>query len=303
MGLAIFTFLSAFLLISLAGAVLFFRGSAQRRLSKVVEAPGTVNVLLDPPVAKPGEKMAKIIGPFQRMVPRSAGEVSVVQKRLTRAGYREKHYVSVFYGAKVLVPVLLCLLVFVSGLYSVGGFFPFIMGLGLGFLVPDFFLGNRIKTRQNRIRLGLPDALDLIVICVEAGLGMDRAIMRTSEELQISRPEIADELGLVNLEQRAGRTRADAWKNAGDRTDVESVKALAAILIQADKFGTSVGKTLRTHAETLRIRRRQEAEEQAAKTTVKLIFPLVLCIFPALFVVTLGPSILIIMEQMKNFLN
>jgi tight adherence protein C len=237
------------------------------------------------------------------MVPRSAGEVSIVQKRLARAGYREKSYVSVFYGAKVLVPLLLCLLVVVSGLYSITGFFSCVMALGLGFLVPDFFLGNRIKARQTRLRLGLPDALDLIVICVEAGLGMDRAIMRTSEELQISRPEIADELGLVTLEQRAGRTRADAWKNVGDRTDVESIRALAAILIQADKFGTSVGKTLRTHAETLRTRRRQDAEEQAAKTTVKLIFPLVLCIFPALFVVTLGPSILVIMEQMKNFLN
>jgi tight adherence protein C len=303
MGLAIFTFLAAFILISIAGSVAFFRGTTLRRLSKVVEAPATVNVLLDPPVAKPGEKIAKLIGPFQRIVPRSAGEVSIVQKRLTRAGYREKNYVSIFYGAKVLVPLLLCLLVVISGLYSAGGFFPCIMALGLGFLVPDFFLGNRIKARQTRIRLGLPDALDLIVICVEAGLGMDRAIMRTSEELQISRPEIADELGLVNLEQRAGRTRADAWKNIGDRTDVESVRALAAILIQADKFGTSVGKTLRSHAETLRTRRRQDAEEQAAKTTVKLIFPLVLCIFPALFVVTLGPSILLIMEQMKNFLN
>ncbi len=303
MGLAIFTFLAAFVLISIAGSVVFFRGTALRRLSKVVQAPATVNVLLDPPVAKPGEKMAKLVGPFQRMVPRSAGEVSIVQKRLARAGYREKSYVSVFYGAKVLVPLLLCLLVVVSGLYSITGFFSCVMALGLGFLVPDFFLGNRIKARQTRLRLGLPDALDLIVICVEAGLGMDRAIMRTSEELQISRPEIADELGLVTLEQRAGRTRADAWKNVGDRTDVESIRALAAILIQADKFGTSVGKTLRTHAETLRTRRRQDAEEQAAKTTVKLIFPLVLCIFPALFVVTLGPSILVIMEQMKNFLN
>jgi tight adherence protein C len=303
MGLAVFTFLAAFVLISIAGSVFFFRGTAVRRLSRVVETPREVNVLLDPPVAAPGAKMAKLVGPFQRMLPKSAGEVSVVQKRLTRAGYREKSYVSVFYGAKVLVPLLLCLLVFVSGLYSIAGFFPAIMALGLGFLVPDFFLGNRIKARQTALRLGLPDALDLIVICVEAGLGVDRAIMRTSDEMRISRPEIADELGLVTLEQRAGRTRADAWKNLGDRTDVESIRALAAILIQADKFGTSVGKTLRTHSEALRTHRRQDAEEQAAKTTVKLIFPLVICIFPSLFVVTLGPSILIIMDQMRNFLN
>ena len=132
---------------------------------------------------------------------------------------------------------------------------------------------------------------------------MDRAVLRTAEELQLSQPEIADELGLVSVEQRVGRHRADAWKNFGDRTAVESIRALASILIQADKFGTSVGTTLRVHAETLRIRRRQEVEEQAAKTTVKLIFPLVLFIFPALFVVALGPSMLVIMEDFKNFLN
>jgi tight adherence protein C len=132
---------------------------------------------------------------------------------------------------------------------------------------------------------------------------MDRAVLRTAEELHLSQPEIADELGLVSIEQRVGSHRADAWKNFGDRTAVESIRALASILIQADKFGTSVGTTLRVHAETLRMRRRQDAEEQAAKTTVKLIFPLVLFIFPALFVVALGPSMIIIMEDFKNLLN
>jgi tight adherence protein C len=191
----------------------------------------------------------------------------------------------------------------VTGLYDFGGFFVYIMALGLGFLAPDFWLGNRIKARQTSLRLGLPDALDLIVICVEAGLGIDRAIMRTAEELHLSQPEIADELGLVSVEQRVGCHRATAWKNFGERTGVESVCALASILIQADKFGTSVGTTLRVHAETLRTRRRQDAEEQAARTTVKLIFPLVLFIFPALFVVTLGPSMIVIIEDMQNFLN
>jgi len=176
------------------------------------------------------------------------------------------------------------------------------MALGFGFLAPDFWLGNRIKARQTNLRLGLPDALDLIVICVEAGLGVDRAILRTAEELRLSQPEIADELGLGSVEQRAGRLRTDAWKNFCDRTEVESIRALASILIQSDKFGTSVGTTLRVHSETLRMRRRQDAEEQAAKTTVKLIFPLVVFIFPALFVVTLGPSMIAIMEDLqKNF--
>lgn len=247
--------------------------------------------------------MAKFVEPFQRMVPRNAVDVSVVQKRLVRAGYREKTYVNIFYGAKVLVPGLLALAITVTGAWKIVGFFSYIMALGLGFLLPDFWLGNRIKARQTSLRLGLPDALDLIIVCVEAGLGMDRAIQRTTDELRLSQPEIADELALVSLEQRAGRTRADAWKNFGERTGVESVRALASILIQADKFGTSVGKTLRAHADTLRTRRRQDAEEMAAKTTVKLIFPLVVFIFPALFVVTMGPSMILIIDQMKNLFN
>jgi tight adherence protein C len=298
---AIITFAVAFVLILAVGATMAYRPSTLRRLSRAVAAPSEVNLLRD--ADPPGARVARMVEPFQRVLPRSVEEVSVVQKRLARAGYREKAYVNIFYGAKVLVPALLCAVITVTGFYAIAGFFPYLMALGLGFLVPDFWLGNKIKARQTNLRLGLPDALDLIVICVEAGLGVDRAILRAGEELRLSQPDIADELALVNLEQRAGRTRADAWKNFGERTGVESIRSLASILIQADKFGTSVGKALRSHAETLRTRRRQDAEEQAAKTTVKLIFPLVLFIFPALFVVTLGPSMIVIIEQMQNFLN
>jgi tight adherence protein C len=301
MGAAILTFAAVFILLSGTGSVLFYRRSIHRRLAVAMAEPSAF--ILDAPAVQPGAKVARIVEPFQRILPKSSAEVSVVQKRLTRAGYREKTYVNIFYGAKVLVPILFCLLVTVTGLYALGGFFVYVMALGLGFLAPDFWLGNRIKARQTKLRLGLPDALDLIVICVEAGLGMDRAVLRTAEELHLSQPEIADELSLVSIEQRVGSHRADAWKNFGDRTAVESIRALASILIQADKFGTSVGTTLRVHAETLRMRRRQDAEEQAAKTTVKLIFPLVLFIFPALFVVALGPSIIAIMEDFKNLLN
>jgi len=303
MGAAILTFATFFILLSGAGSALIYRRSTRRRLARAVAEPAAVNFLLDAPVARPVEKVARFVEPFQRILPRSSEEVSVVRQRLSRAGYREKTCVNIFYGAKVLVPLLLCLLAAVTGLYAFGGFFVYIMALGLGFLLPDFWLGNRIKVRQTNLRLGLPDALDLIVICVEAGLGVDRAILRTAEELQLSQPEIADELGLVSVEQRAGRHRADAWKNFGDRTGVESIRALASILIQADKFGTSVGTALRIHSETLRMRRRQDAEEQAAKTTVKLIFPLVLFILPALFVVTLGPSMISIMEDLQKFLD
>lgn len=298
---AILTFAAFFLLLAVAGSVLIHRQTTRRRLAVAVAEPS--GFVLDAPHVEPGARMARIVEPFQRMLPRSSAEVSVVQKRLIRAGYREKSYVNIFYGTKVLAPVLLCILSAVTGIHSFFGPFVYAVAAGLGFLVPDFWLGNRIKARQTSLRLGLPDALDLIVICVEAGLGIDRAILRTAEELQLSQPEIADELGLVTVEQRVGCHRADAWKNFGDRTGVESIRALASILIQADKFGTSVGTTLRVHAETLRLRRRQDAEEQAARTTVKLIFPLVLFIFPALFVVTLGPTMIVIMEDFQNFFN
>ena len=303
MGAAVFTFAAAFIVICIAGTAMFYRQTTLRRLSRAVATASEVNLLGVVPAERPVAKVARLIEPFQRMLPRSSGEVSVVQTRLTRAGFREKICVNIFYGAKVLVPVLLCLFITAGGVYSITGYFSYVMALGLGFLLPDFWLGHRIKARQTSLRLGLPDALDLIVICVEAGLGLDRAIQRTGEELRLSQPDIADEFALVSLEQGAGRTRGASWKNFGERTGVESIRALASILIQADKFGTSVGKTLRSHAETLRTRRRQDAEEQAAKTTVKLIFPLVLFIFPALFVVTLGPSMIVIIEQMQTFLN
>lgn len=153
------------------------------------------------------------------------------------------------------------------------------------------------------LALGLPEALDLIVICIEAGLSLDKAVLRAAEELRLSQPDISDELNLVCLEQRAGRPRADAWKTLAERTDVETIRSLTVILIQADKFGSSVGKTLRAHSESLRVRRRQDAEEKAAQTTVKLVFPLVLCIFPSLFVVTLGPSMIVMFEGFAKFLN
>jgi tight adherence protein C len=173
--------------------------------------------------------------------------------------------------------------------------------LGLGFLVPDFWLGRQIKTRQAKIRRGLPDVLDLLVICIEAGLSMDQATSRTSVELKYAQPELCDELSIVVLEQRAGRPRADAWKHLADRTGVDCVRNLTSMLVQAEAFGTSVAKTLRVHSDTLRTQRVQAVEEAAAKTTIKLIFPLVFFIFPSLFVVVLGPAVISIMESFKVF--
>jgi tight adherence protein C len=302
MGLALLVFFAAFLLTSSIGALIFYRTTALRRLSQLVLPPVDAD-LLRSIAPSHGSRIEKLVKPFENVVPRSKEDLLTLQKRLYRAGYREKSFVNVFYGLKVLVPGSLCLLATVTGVYQFNPFFIYALTGGLGFLIPDFWLSGRMKARATELRLGLPEALDLIVICVEAGLSMDKATMRTAEELRISQPAIADELNLVYLEQRAGRPRAEAWKHFAERTGVESIRSLASILIQADKFGTGIGKTLRTHSEMLRMRRRQDAEEQAAKTTVKLVFPLVLFIFPSLFVVTLGPSIITMMEGFAKYLS
>ena len=161
----------------------------------------------------------------------------------------------------------------------------------------------QVHARQHRLRLSLPDALDLLVICVEAGLGLDQSLMRVAEELRIAHPELSDEIALVNLEMRVGKTRLDALRELARRTGLEDVKALVAMLIQTERFGTSVAQSLRVHSDDLRIKRRQRAEEMSAKTTVKMVPPLVFFIFPALMVVILGPAVIAIVRQLSPILK
>jgi tight adherence protein C len=201
------------------------------------------------------------------------------------------------------VPLALCVLVTVTGIAHASSFLIYILALGLGFLAPDFWLGRKISTRQAAIRRGLPDVLDLLVICIEAGQSLDQATIRTAEELRLALPAVTDELRVVVLEQRAGRPRTDAWRNFADRTAVNSVRNLVSVLVQSEQFGTSAAKTLRIHSDTLRTQRRQKVEEQAAKTSVKLVFPLVFFIFPSLFLVALGPAVIIMSESFHKFLN
>jgi tight adherence protein C len=151
-------------------------------------------------------------------------------------------------------------------------------------------LARLAKRRQHRIRLSLPDALDLLVVSVEAGLGLDQALQRVGDELAFAHPELAEDLRMINLELRAGKPRVEALHNLADRTGVDDVASLVAVLVQTDKFGTSVAQSLRVQSEVLRTKRRQRAEEAAAKTGVKMVFPLVFCIFPAIWVVTIGPA-------------
>ncbi|HUE01667.1 MAG TPA: type II secretion system F family protein [Bryobacteraceae bacterium] len=304
MILAIVAFTAVFLLVASILLLVFYRDTTVRRLAGVVSTqPEGAGIMARLSKLGSTSTVESIVQPFQKVLPRSPLEASVIQKRLIRAGYRKDAYVNIFYGAKVITPVLLFLLASVVGLYEFAGIFGYATAVAVGFLVPDFWLSNRIAKRQMDIRVGLPEALDLLVVCAEAGLGLDQAIMRVADELAISQPEISDELSLTVLEQRAGRSRADAWKNLAERTNVDSVRAMVATLQQADHFGTSVSKTLRGYSDTLRVQRRQQIEELAAKTTVKLVFPLALFIFPTIFVVTLGPAVIALMEGFTQYFH
>jgi tight adherence protein C len=301
MGIAAISFFAVFLLIASGGLILFYREAMIQRISAVItprEKQGNLRETME----QAGATLGVMVQNLERVVPRSQAEISVVQQRLVRAGYRNDSAVHFFYGAKAVVPLLLCALAFTTGAGNYSPFFVYLTALGLGFLLPDFWLGNRITARQGKIRRGLPDVLDLLVICIEAGLSLDQAVARTAEELVMAQPAICDELGIVVLEQRAGCPRADAWRHFAERTNVDSVRNLVSVLIQSEKFGTSIAKTLRVHSDTLRTQRRQRVEEQAAKTTVKLVFPLVFFIFPSLFLVTLGPAAITVMESFNKYL-
>lgn len=302
MGFVIFTFCCVFLLFASAGLLLFYRGAMVKRISSIVTQRKQERSLVET-LQQTGSSLGVVVEKFEKVIPKTQAEVGVVQQRLIRAGFRKDPAVSFFYGSKVLVILGLCAVVFVTG---VGHDSPFIMyaaALGIGYLGPDFWLGRQIKARQKKIRLGLPDVLDLLVICVEAGLGLDQATARTSQELMKAQPAVADELSIVALEQRAGRPREDAWRHMAERTDVDTVRNLVSMLVQSEQFGTSIAKTLRTHSDTLRVQRIQQVEEMAAKTTIKLIFPLVLFIFPCLFLVVLGPVGILMSESFKEYLT
>ena len=303
MGFAAITFFVIFLLMASGGLLLFYREAMMERLNAVVAPRRAKQGRLQSALEQTGSSLGSAMGHLERILPKSQAEISVVQQRLVRAGYRSESAPKFLYGAKVALPLILCLLAMVSGAGSVSPFMVYAFALGIGYLAPDFWLGRRISSRQSRIRLTLPDLLDLLVICVEAGLGIDQATARAAKELTPTHPVIADELDIVVLEQRAGRPRADAWRHMADRTDVEVVRNLVSMLVQSEQFGTSIAKTLRTHSETLRTQRIQTVEEMAAKTTVKLIFPLVLFIFPCLFLVTLGPAVILMSDEFQNFLH
>jgi tight adherence protein C len=220
MGIVVFSFAVIFLLIVSGGLLLFYRQAVFQRIASVV-TPDEKNSGFLNSMQRSGFSVDSAVAYIGQVLPRTEAETSVVEKRLVRAGYRKPSAIRIFYSAKLIVPLSLCFVAWVTGVGNSSPFFVYTTALALGFLLPDFWLGRMISTRQMKIRLGLPDVLDFLVICIEAGLSMDQATARTAEELKISHPAVSDELDLVVLEQRAGRARSDAWKQFAERTDVD----------------------------------------------------------------------------------
>ena len=263
-------------------------GNVERRLAEI----GGNTAAVQPPA---WERLSATFKRMGQVAPQSPSEMGKLQRRLVAAGYRNSEALIVFLGVRVAVAAVAFALLATPLIVRPNVMLAF-GAAGLGYLLPNIVLARLEKRRQHRIRLSLPDALDLRVVSVEAGLGLAQAIQRVGDELVFAHPELCEELRLINFELRAGKARTEALHNLGERTGVDDVISLVAMLVQTDKFGTSVAKSLRVHSDTLRTKRRQRAEEAAAKTGVKMVFPLVLCIFPAIWVVTLGPAAIKIVQ-------
>ncbi len=235
-----------------------------------------------------------------RVEQRASTDTSTVRLMLTQAGYRSPNAVAVYWGTRIALPLVLVALALL--LFAPGGARGMVLAPFFalpGWVAPTFFVGARIRRRQHELRKALPDALDSLVVCVEAGLGLNQAIMRVAEEMRHISQVMSEELAMVNVEIRAGMPRDEALRNLAERTGLDDIRSLVGMLIQTDRFGTSIAQALRVHADTLRTKRRQRAEETAAKMSIKMLFPLVFCIMPALLVIIMGPTILKIVKAIS----
>jgi len=235
-------------------------------------------------------------------VPPSAATASQLQLKLLAAGYRDQNAVAVLYGLKLIMMTVLPLALFLVGVHSALSPVMRLMMISIsipgGFRLPDFFLARQVTKRKKHLRKSLADALDLIIVCAEAGLTIDRAFRSVTQQLAIVHPELSDEFGVVTAEISAGLRRKEALDNLALRTGDAEIRKFTGVITQADRFGTSLGDALRTHADYLRVRRRQEADERASKVGVKMIFPIFFFIMPCMLLVTLGPAVIVIMKQL-----
>jgi tight adherence protein C len=263
----------------------------ERRRLERAGLVATSGVLIDANASSLTPEDGDLAKKVTSVIPRSPKEMTRLRRQFVRAGFQSLTPVAIYSVAQIACPIVFAALPLMFGGFSTVWIFCIITGL-MGWLIPGAVLGRFVKARQKIIQNGLPDALDLMIVCLEAGSSIDQAIMKVSEELVLAYPALAEEFQILLTETRAGKPRLEAFRNLAERTGVDDVRSLVAMLVQTDRFGTSVSQALRTHAEVSRTKRRQRAEEAAAKIGVKLVFPLVFCLFPAMFVVTLGPAVI-----------
>lgn len=269
----------------------------RRRLRAIAVGAGTGVVIEDVRLADADQDR---IARLSKFVPRSPKEVGRLRNRLARAGYHGYGPLALYSVSELTLPVLFGGSVLLAFGFSGATLFFAALAALVGYMIPGIVLHRAIALRQKQIRNGLPDAIDLLIVCVEAGSSLDQAVVKASEELALAYPALAEELRFVNTEVRAGKPRMDAFRNFAERTKVDDVRALVAMMVQTDRFGTSIAQALRTFAEAMRVKRRQDAEERAGKLGVKLLFPLVFFLFPALYVVLLGPAAIRILRVFVN---
>jgi len=266
-----------------------------KRLMDVTRSP----LRLDATKAETGNRASRILLTVVHFVRTRLGleQDERLRQKLIAAGLRAPSAVDTYFAIRLIGPVLAVLAGTFMPQNTLFWIFAF---MAVAYLAPDMWVDHRAHVRRERIRLGLPDALDLMVVCVDAGLGVDQALLRAGQELALSQPEISEEFTHINYEQRAGKQRIEAWQSMAERTQVDTVRSFVHMLAQTDRFGTPLVRALRVFADGVRQKRRQQAEEMAAKTTVKLIFPLVLFIFPSIFIVLLGPAIILISKSLEG---
>jgi tight adherence protein C len=250
------------------------------------------------------DRMKSVLQAFGDRVESGRKDTSEVRQFLLQAGYIDPNAVSIYWASRVILSMGLViaaiLLLPILGLSTLQVLTAVLWVGAMGWVGPVFYVRSRLKARQKELQKAMPDMLDMLVVCVEAGLGLNQAFVRVADEIDHVSLVMSEQLALVNLEMRAGTPRDEALKNLADRTGLVDMKSLVSMLVQTDRFGTSVADALRVHSDTMRTKRRQRAEEAAAKTTIKLVFPLVLFVFPAMFVVVLGPSVIAIYRMFTH---
>jgi tight adherence protein C len=274
------------------------RGAVIGRLDQLQTANQSQDVLTRRRRQVRSARLMSVLQTLGQQVGSGRKDATAVRLFLIQAGFSDPRAVSIYWASRVSLAVGLSALAVLGlpllGFSSIRMFIGLLWLGGLGWIGPTFYVRSRLKARQKEVQLALADMLDMLVVCVEAGLGLNQALVRVADEIDHVSPVMSEQLALVNLEMRAGTPRDEALKNLADRTGLADIRALVNMMIQTDRFGTSVADALRVHSETMRTKRRQRAEEAAAKTTIKLVFPLVLLVFPAMFLVVIGPSALAI---------